>query len=82
MTISKQALLLSQKNVMLSESSIALFLATVRVICNEHFQADDNIVNKVDNLARRLIQENEQDIVEKLMPLCAKLINEEDMPGK
>lgn len=26
--------------------------------------------------------ENEQDVVEKLLPVCAKLISEDDMPGK
>ena len=36
-TISQQALLMSQKNVMLHQSSIALFLTTLRMLCNEHF---------------------------------------------
>ena len=53
MTISHQALFMSTKNAMLSESSVALFLATLRVLCNEHFQSDNS--DKIDQLARRLV---------------------------
>ena len=63
---------------------MALFLSTLRVLCNEHFHqaADDQTSSKVDCLATRLVRENEQDFVEKLLPLSAKLINEDEMPGK
>lgn len=71
---------MSQKNAMLSESSVALYLSTLRILINGHFQSD--AVDKIDNLAKRLISQNEQAIVEKLLPLCGKLATEDDMPGK
>ena len=71
---------MSQKNVMLCESSIALCLSTTRVICNEHFSAQDS--SKVDALATKLILQNEESIVSKLLPVCAKLAQEDEMPGK
>ena len=44
---------MSQKNAMLSESSVALFLTTLRVLCNEHFQSENE--TKIDALALRLV---------------------------
>ena len=63
---------------MLSESSLALLLATLRVLCNEHYITGD----KVDILAKRLISANEQVLVEKIIPVLAKLAIEDDQPGK
>ena len=71
---------MSQKNVMLSESSTALALSTVRVLCNGHFLNSDE--TKIDALAKRLVLTNEQVLVERLLPVCAKLATEDEMPGK
>ena len=65
---------------MLCDSAIALFLSVMRVLNNEHFVADDSA--KIDQVARRLVQQHEQGFIERLMPACAKLAVEDDMPGK
>ena len=54
---------------MLCDSSTALLLSTMRVLCNEHFCSSDS--SRIDSLAGRLMHENEDAILMKLVPLCA-----------
>ena len=51
--ISSQALQMSQKNIMLCDSSITLLLSSMRVLCNEHFVAKDS--TRIDALGTRLL---------------------------
>ena len=44
---------MSEKNVVLLDSTISLLLSTVRVLSNEHFIADDS--TSTDALAKSLI---------------------------
>ena len=48
---------MSNKNIMLFESSAALLLSTVRILANEHFLANDS--TQADALSRGLVQQNE-----------------------
>lgn len=80
MAISTQALLMSQKNIMLCDSSISLLLSTMRVLCNEHFVASNS--ERINALGTNLMGQNQESILHRLLPLCAKLATEDEMPGK
>ena len=68
---------MSVKNVMLSESAIALLLSILRVLNNNFFINENSRA-----LGETLSSQFEQLLVEKILPICAKLASEDEMPGK